>query len=476
MAKKIFILRETRTLSIVEGSAESFGVCIGTDVPSGDVTVALASTNGYFTASANPVFTAVNYLTPQTVTLTGVVTAGVDGFKEDFLTLTCSGGGYTTVKVFRVYITDSGLDYQFLRGWNWYRSIKTKTVGDLATKRATAIARIFNGAGLPAGSTPVDTVSSYTGTMGQTSTGALTGFSSVTRHIWNINHDAYDWPSVTYHIINSSPATAITFVCGGHGSEADHLAMIQDRLDAGNDVIYCFMPCTFENQNRTFLDGSAVSALTLHPGAWAARGVGAHGNYTTVAPIVETVSYSGLNLFFFDKFRAKNYIKANFPSITKFFFTGCSGGGYTAVRMCGMDQEFDAGFDVRGGAKDVYFRAFTDESSAASWDYEQGGVASIGGTINSSNQGIWTAAMDFDVTVFDWLALASDGGRKFQSTAHATDSCCHNKHTYRLWKDYYRDYLLSLGCDYTMNFLTDPAYATHGFQVPDRALVNALFV
>ena len=476
MAKKIFFQHDKNTLSIAKLGVKKAGIIIGTDVPSGNVTVSFSSLNGFFTVTSSLVFTAGNYLTPQPITITALDNAIVEGFKTDTIVMSCSGGGYDGVtKNIEFNICDAGLDYQFLRGWNWYPNIKTKNTADIASKRAIAIDHIFDGNGIPINAVPTDIVVGHTGAMGQTDTSSITGVDAWDRLIFNISKDGYDWPSVVYHG-RKAGNTKIAFVCGGHGSEGNHVQAIQERIDAGQDVIYCFMPCTFDSQNRTLLDTSAVSALTLHPGAWPSRGVGAHGNLFTTVPLVETVSYSALKLFYFDKFMAKNYIKANYGSITKFFFTGCSGGGYTAVRICAMDTEFSAGVDVRGGAKDHKFRAFSDESSPANWDFEQGGVTSEGGILNTTNQGPYIAALDAQVTVFDWLALASSGGRKFRSMTHVSDSCCHNKYTYSIWKDFIRSYYLTLGCDYKVEQITDPSFAVHGWRTPDLAIIDEIFV
>ena len=96
------ILTPESAISVTEGSTATFTAALST-APTADVTVTVAAattgdnTDGSITASpASLTFTALNYSTAQTVTLTAAEDTDFEHGKRDF-TLTANGGGYVNV-------------------------------------------------------------------------------------------------------------------------------------------------------------------------------------------------------------------------------------------------------------------------------------------------------------------------------------------------------------------------------------------
>jgi len=457
--KKISILFDPSTNPIVEGSARSFGVRLD-ELPTSSVTLSFAAQYGYVTFSSSLTFTTGNFSTPQSFTITGVDDGVINGNKIEKITLTSSGGGYTATKVFYINVTDSGLDYQFLSGYNWkereFNGITIASAGDIATRRASMISYVFNGAEFPTDATPSAIVIGHTGVLGQTDTSLLTGFSSVNRLQWIFTDPtAATWTHYVYHIFASIPNGKLVMVHGGHSSELYHKELINQLLAAGFDIAYVSMPSTFQNvETNVAVTGTGVSA---------------HNAMNTLEP-----SMNAMEIFLFDKIKSLNYFDANY-SYTDYYITGCSGGGWATMMLMALDTRFTKGVSVRGTAP-VQFRNFTNAGTTADWDSEQGSISDINGVIG--DVGFSTTGLrnfHLSVTYFDLYLMACSGGRSIHLSHHAADSCCHNKFTYTLWADYIKSLASSYGGTFNLSLNTNASYATHGWNVNDLAIIAAEF-
>lgn len=446
--KAIFIHGTAITRPAVKSGEDcKFSVCIGDETPSGNVTLTITTRNGYVTTNSPLTFTTSNFLTPQQVTVEAVEDSQVEGIKYDYLTLTLSGGGYSTRRTIKVAVSDSGITDQFLRGYPGYYL----NLSNPATTRAALIAEVFNGAGLPSKTAPDSVTANYTGTMHQTSTSALTN-ERVTKLVFTRNDaDAYTWTHVVYHIQTTQlRAKKICFVIGGHGSESAHVNMIQDLLNAGCDVLYCAMPVTQENtENNPTINSTGVSA---------------HNDIKTGG--LDDGTYNPLELFFFDKIEALNYIQTNFPQYQKFYTCGCSGGGWTSLWLGALDSRISKVFDVRG------VTPYQFVNSPANADYEQGPILSTDNYVASEgSSSTQLLSLYKSINYYDLMILASHSGRELHMIHHTNDSCCHTTFLYNLFFPRVQQDGKTHNCWLHLYLMTDPSYTTHSFNVPDRAYI-----
>lgn len=453
--KKISILFDPKTNPIVKGSGRSFGIRLD-EVPSSDVTVSFSSSNGYVTFSASLTFTVANYSTPQAFTITGVADGLVEGKKTETITLTPSGGGYNAVKRFTINVCDSGLYYQFVSGWNWKRFIKITAEADIATKRSAMISYIFNGAGLPTNAVPDADVAWPSGDIFGDAFGGFTGYTSIDRQTWIKNDvDGYAWTNRTYHF-KKTGATKCVFVQRGHGSELYRVEIINDLLAAGYAVLYTSMPVTLTDN---------IEANPTITGT----GVNAHNDMKVGG--LDRIGYSPMELFFYDKIMALNYLDANY-SYDDYYITGCSGGGWTSAMLMAMTERFSRGVHVRGIKPPYFYSGFeftaTDESLTLNRDYEQYAGPSTSGTR--------VEAFYFNTaTFFDIMIMAGSNNRSNYYTHHAADDCCHNKFTFNLWKDYIKSLAASFNSGFDLTLETNASYINHGWNVNDRAIISSAF-
>lgn len=445
--QKIYLTSNLSLQPIVEGGAVvKLSVALGDNAPSGNVTVSFSSRNGYFNAPGNLTFTSVNYAVPQSVNLTATNNSIDDGVRTDYLTIVASGGGYNTTKLARVTISDAEIDSAFLRGYaNYSLNITTAS-----TTRAALIAEIFNGGGLPSRAIPDSTTIGYTGAIHQTLTSALTGC-TVDKLVFNeTDNQGYVWSNKVYHVKKTGGARSkISFVVGGHGSELYHKEMIQAFIDADVDVLYVAMPSTQQNTETN----PNINGI----------GVNAHNDMRTGG--LDNGTYNPQHLFFFDKIMALNYIAANYSYIN-YYTAGCSGGGWTSIMLAALDTRISKSFDVRG------FTPWHYVSVAANSDWEQGPIIVkttfvVGDGNTSPQQTINYTAINY----FDLCILASSGGRELYMIHHYDDSCCHGTFVYNLFFNRLKADAALYGGSVYLNLLTDPAYATHAFNVPDRAYI-----
>ncbi len=93
------------TTSVAEGGAtDSYSVALGS-APSGAVTITISSGEDVRTSPTTLTFTPQNWSTPQTVTVSAVDDAAVEGTHSDTITHVASGGGFTGVVIASVFVS-----------------------------------------------------------------------------------------------------------------------------------------------------------------------------------------------------------------------------------------------------------------------------------------------------------------------------------------------------------------------------------
>ncbi len=449
-SQKIYTTSNLSLQPIVEGgSVVKLGLALGSTTPSGSVTVSFASTNGYFTAPGSLTFTAANFDTVQSVNLAASNNSVDDGLRYDYLTISASGGGYSTSQKLKVQVTDTRIDSAFMRGWPNYSAHYTDAAS-LTTLRTSLIAEVWNGNGLPAYANADTITLGYTGTIHQTSTASLTGC-GVDKLVFNqVDNQTYTWSNKVYLIRKTGGTHAkISFVIGGHGSETGHVNMIQDLIDNDVDVLYCVMPDVSQN--------TETNPGITYPG------VGAHNDIASSG--LDDGSYNPLTLFFFEKIKALNYVDSLY-SYTSIYAAGCSGGGWSSIMLAAMDTRITKAFDVRG------FTPWHFVTVAANADYEQGPV--LARTNYGLSAGFSSAQQTTNYTTinyFDLCALACSSGRELHMVHHYNDSCCHGSFVYNLFYPRLAKDASDLGGSIFLELMTDPAYTMHSFNLPDRAYI-----
>lgn len=433
--KKLSLFVNPKVKPILKGASRSFAIVLD-EAPSSDVTVSFSSTHSFVTFGSSLTFTTGNYNVAQTITVTAIDNAVVEGYKKENIICTPSGGGYSSVLTFTINICDSGVPYDYLRKKQWYGT-HIKEVGDIATYRTFMQNFIFNGNGMPTNATPNSITSGYTGTCGQFSTSVLTGVTRV--DLLNFNFTDWTggvWTSKIYHIITSAtPKNILVIVHGGHGSEDYHDECVQDLLNDGFDVMYCFMPVTFQNTTTT------VGIST---------GVQGHQDIGTV---LETGSFDPYELYFYDKVMGLNYMDANY-SYSAYYGTGCSGGGAMIKTLQAIDTRLERVVSVRG-----YF-CF----SGVSWE--------VGIDVPSDYEAGRTPTVQqwfIDCNHYDHIYLATSGGRKHFATYNAFDNCCLNGFSMNLYKDFFPPLLNAMtGGTFGLFLDTNLSYVQHGWGPTDR--------
>ena len=442
--KKLSIFVNPKVRPILKGASRAFAIVLD-EAPSGDVTVSFASQNSFVTFGSSLTFTVGNYNIPQTITITANTDGVVEGYKSETIICTPSGGGYSTPLNFTINICDTGIDYELLRKKQWYGT-HVRQASDITTLRASMIDFIFNGNGMPANAVPDRTTSSYTGTMGQFLTSALTGVTRIDLLEFDFTDpDAGVWTSKVFHIITSSTAKNIcVIVHGGHGSELYHKECIQNLLDNGFDVMYCFMPVTF--QNTTTLAGITT-------------GVQGHQDILTVG--LETGSFNPFEIFMYDKVMGLNYMDANY-SYSDYYGTGCSGGGSMIKTLQAIDTRITRVASLRG--YECYSGVAWELNQDLPSDYE-------GGRSPTVQQWI------MDINFYDHVYLCCSGGRRHYAIYHAFDTCCANGFSFNLYKDFLPPLVNAMtGGTFGLSLETDLAYDDHGWNVPDRSIMIEQFL
>lgn len=451
MMKAIIILGSPiANPAIKSGATCTFGLCLSDAAPSSDVTVTITSRNGWVTGNGPFTFTPGNFAVPQEVVLTAVENGIVEGIKYDVVSIVATGGGYNITKRIRVPVSDAGINPKFLRGFPSYHL----NVTDVQATRAALIAEVFNGGGLPANAVPALIEYSYSGTMHQTSTSAVTGEYLTTKLAFNrTDRSGYVWTHIVYHIQATANSNKCCLVNGGHGSESGHLAIIQDLIANGIDVLYCAMPVTFQNtENNPTVNATGVSG---------------HNDIKTGG--LDNGVYNPLELFLFDKIEAINYVKMNFNYLD-IYMCGCSGGGWTTLMTAAMDSRIRKSIDFRGATPSQFL------DNPVEVDYEQGPyMVDLSYTYADGATSPHLTAMYTSINYYDLMILASSDGREFHTMHHYNDTCCHKTFVYNTFMPRLQNDARNLGANVFLFMLTDPAYAEHGFNVPDRAYAMGQF-
>jgi len=433
--KKISIFVNPNVKPILKGSSRAFAMALD-EAPSGDVTVSFSSANSFVTFGSSLTFTTGNYNIPQTVTITAIDNATPEGYKEETIICTPSGGGYSKELKFKINICDAYIDYELLRRKQWYGT-HIRQLSDIDTLRSSMIDYLFNGNGMPTNAVPDSLVSGYTGVCGQFNTSALTGVTRVDSLTFNFTDwRAGVWASKVYHIITSStPKNILVMVMGGHGSELYHLNCVQDLLNNGFDVAYCFLPVTFQNTT------TSPSIRT---------GVNGHNDIEEQG--LETPSFSGMELFLYDKIMTLNYMDANYSYIS-YYGTGCSGGGNMMKTVQAIDTRIIRAVSVRGyqAYSGVAWEAGQDFAS----DYEQGGSIDTQQSIIDSNY-------------YDHIYLGTSGGRRHYATHNVFDTVT-GTFSFNLYKDFLPPKVHAMtGGTFGLFLDSNIAGEIHGWNTLDR--------
>lgn len=444
MAKRVTILgRPDFSPARQSTSTVTFSVALN-ELPSSDVTVSF-TVGSLFGSVSNLTFTTANWNVPQSVTFTPVVSpSGFFGANKEQVLLKAIGGGYNWFEYIDLYNLDSNSDYRLNQAHPLFISSTLLQGQSIPTVRTNLIAEAFNGNGLSTQDTPDAETIGYTGVMHQTNTTAITGFSSVNKLTFNqVDRLGFNWYSIAYHIFNLTPNGKLCFVHSGHGSEGSHVNMIQDLLDGGYDVMYMAMPCVLDNTT----DNPNITG----------SGVNAHNDIATSG--LDNGVWNGLVLFFDDKIKVMNYLKANY-GYSKIGFTGCSGGGLTAAWMGALDERFDTIISLRG--------IDTIESNFLANDYEQGGPNSPNTNLISTGFSTQQINDTYKIaSAVDLFNMCSSNNRPVYQYHNIFDSCCHQGFEWQILKEYLENNI----SNYNLTVSTDSTFASHSFNVPDRALV-----
>lgn len=450
MSKKIVPYSDMLTNCIRKTTNKTTHICgySLSEVPSGDVTVTVTISNGKLTRSPTSLtFTTSNWYTPQIVTYTGVNDGVTDIITDEVITLAASGGGYDGISLVQdtfVYDNATGTYYY---GWfgqpSWMDFYSTAATS--STTRTSAINYIFNGNGIPSGYATLTVMSAaHTGVMHVINSSALTGFSSITRYrvTWT-DVDGFTWTHYLYQIFASSPAGRLMMDHIGHETDTTqkHADLINALLALGIDVLYSSMPVCGENvETNTSITGTTTT-----------------GHNQMLSGGLDRVGYSPLELFFFDKIIALNYIVANQSYGSNIYACGISGGGWTATLLGAMDTRITKVFCVRG--------VMPQKMKSAAGDYEQGD------SLATSGSRVYTDFYRTISSVSDLIMLCCTGGRYYKTIANSYDSTLGNV----VWKyvgDKFTELATSYGGTYEQFISNASGQATHGYQTDDISAIT----
>lgn len=318
----------------------TFGFALS-EVPSGDVTVTLTgSLSKYTRSSSSYTFTTSNWMTPQSLTLTGANDGVTDIVITDQLIFTCSGGGYDSITLtlpVLIYDNASITNIGILFGTDsWSESLHVTNVTQANSAIASAIAYFFNGNGLPSGVTGVTVTPNFTGSMHLINTSVLSAdIASVTKMvIVGTDADGASWTHQTFlcHAVTGGGTKLLIDVLGVQSTDTyNHELLIESCAAAGIDVLYSGMPVVGLN-----VETSAKVTSTQTTG-W----------NQMVSNALDTPSYSAVELFFFDLAKSLNYIEANY-SYTTIGITGIHAGAWSSVVYGALDSRIDKVFPIRG--------------------------------------------------------------------------------------------------------------------------------
>lgn len=336
MSKRIIPYGSIEDSGISAGFTFDMGFALGA-APSAAVTVSRTIGSAKFTTNvAALTFTTSNWMVPQKLTLTAGVTS--EGIEWDSLVLTCSGGGYDGISLtLRVPIikdsvysslganafVSSGTPYTkdvwfgFLRNGRWARD---KITSRLQAKRQRLCDLTFKGHGdtnnFPS-TLPTSVQSGFTGSMHTMSSTDISYWSTIEKY----NHYRNGFTEATFLIHTSrTPLNKVAIQIPGHGDEdLSNALCVTNLLYLGFDVLLCCMPLVPPcNSVDTALWPTIVDTYVA-------------GHIEIAA--VDTDSYCGMGIYFFEKIEALNYIRANYSYSEVSIVMGVSGGGFSAVYL-----------------------------------------------------------------------------------------------------------------------------------------------
>lgn len=315
MSKHIILLGDPTSNPLVKGSITfRCGISLSS-APSSDVTVTIASLNSKFTVStASMTFTAANWFTPQSLTITPVNDGIADCIYLDQLQLSSSGGGYSHSLNKKVSIVD------VVAARNWiakgypviHKEFTITSLSDVATKKQEMIDFWFNGNGIPSAS-PDEIVNNYTGTIHTADLNTYYTYANLKRIKWILKDEGnFDHVFYGYYFTPVTPlvgAPAIIFH-EGHGVDNAKL-VIKPLINAGYYVIHMGMPVEGDN-------------TTTNPSV--SNTLGDPADHNTLKNIASS-TYDPIHLFVEPSLLASQYLAT--LGHTQKAMIGFSGGGST---------------------------------------------------------------------------------------------------------------------------------------------------
>lgn len=318
----------------------TFGFCLS-EAPSADVTVTLSGSLSKYTRSSDSyIFTSLNWMTPQSLTLTAVNDGVTDIIITDQLNFSCSGGGYDGVTLtlpLLVYDSTSITNLGCFFGHDtWSETIHVETLAQANSAIASAIAYFFNGAGIPSGVSGLTVTAGFSGSMHLINTSVLNAsVASVDRY--TITWDDIDGATWTHYAFHCKAATGgntklLIDVLGVQSTDTyNHELLIETACGAGIDVLYIGMPVDGLNTETSAKVTSTQSA----------------GWNQMVSNSLDSPTYSAVELFFFDIAKSLNYIEANY-SYTSIGITGIHAGAWSSLVYGALDSRITKVFPIRG--------------------------------------------------------------------------------------------------------------------------------
>lgn len=357
------------------------------------------------------------------------------------------------------------IEKEFIKGMyrSWTEEFKT-SLGNVTAKRAALIAYIFNGNGLPVTTNFEDRDLTYGGAnMHEVSIAGLVG--ATTASIAMLRHDMTDnngevWQNFSYWIPNSGTKNGKLFIDHkGHGSEggSTHLAMINDILAEGFDVLLVAMP-----------KGDNTNTDNLVVGSPYTRG---HEDLFNEGLDDGIGPYTALHLFFEASIRALNHILANpgtYDTYTEIYSVGLSGGGQTISYWSAMDTRITRTYCDRGVSPTTW-KQYPFAISTANNDYEQNPANGL-----DTNTGPRNYAFHAENTVMDAILLCTTGGRRFFHLSHTEDPTgVLGGYGNLAWTHAMEKKAIEIGGTYGIFLNTVSNQEAHLYQAAERAAILA---
>jgi hypothetical protein len=340
--------------------------------------------------------------------------------------------------------------YQYIydRFFKWQQEIHITSESSANTLRATLIASVFNGGGLPTISPTVTT-----GVSGNAHICALANITNKTSvdklSFATTDVDGFTWTSVAYRIYTSAtPNGNLIINCQGHISDTPsaHESFMSQALALGFDVLFV-APAISSNDN-TETNPTVTSQSST-------------GHNQMLTGGLDRVGYNPVGLFFFDKISAVNHLAGDYTDI---YFCGISGGGWSAVYMGAMDTRITKAVSVRGYMP----RSFKPTEFTV--DFEQG-VSMI----TSVNCGPRQFANHSAISFIDMCLMATTDGRTFHGYTNRWDDCCFAGVTFYYWREQIQAQAATWGGEFWHEVDLDTGNAVHKYHQDDMDYILGVF-